>query len=227
MESKNIRYRFKTDDGNEHYFSITIHNQHMVHPVPDDAPAWTSLDFQRCEGCQWNATNHCPVAVRLVKPAEEMGKLLSHQQAEITVETPERTYMKKTDVQEGMSSMLGLLMATSGCPSFEALRPAAWFHLPFASIDETLYRIASMWLLGRYFRGMKTVNPADLIDEVKPIYEEIGRVNRAISKRWRAASVTEKDAPLNAVTILDSLAFFVPMSIKDGLEDLRVLFSNS
>ena len=37
-------------------------------------------------------------------------------------------------------------MALSGCPVLEQLKPMARFHLPFASVEETIYRAASMYL---------------------------------------------------------------------------------
>ncbi len=55
----------------------------------------------------------------------------------------------ETTAQQAMSSVLGLIMATAGCPWTDRLRPMARFHLPFASDAETLYRSISMFLLSR------------------------------------------------------------------------------
>ena len=61
--------------------------------------------------------------------------------------------MRETSAQQAMSSVLGLIMATSGCPWTDRLRPMARFHLPFASEAETLYRSVGMFLLARELVG--------------------------------------------------------------------------
>ena len=52
-----------------------------------------------------------------------------------------------------MSSVLGLIMATAGCPWTDRFRPMARFHLPFASEAETVYRSVCMFLLARELAG--------------------------------------------------------------------------
>ncbi len=59
----------------------------------------------------------------------------------------------ETTAQQAMSSVLGLIMATAGCPWTDRLRPMARFHLPFASEAETVYRSVCMFLLARDLDG--------------------------------------------------------------------------
>lgn len=62
--------------------------------------------------------------------------------------TEERTYSKDTLLQQGLASLLGIVMTTSGCPVLEPLKPMVRFHLPFATLTETVYRMVSMCLVG-------------------------------------------------------------------------------
>jgi len=46
---------------------------------------------------------------------------------------------------------MGLVIATSGCPHTLFLKPMARFHLPLASVTETIYRASAMYLTAQYF----------------------------------------------------------------------------
>jgi Domain of unknown function (DUF6901) len=52
----------------------------------------------------------------------------------------ERSYFKKTTMQKGIVSLLGILLVSSGCPVMAKLRPMVRFHLPFASMLATTFR---------------------------------------------------------------------------------------
>jgi hypothetical protein len=94
-------------------------------------------------------------------------------------------------------------------------------HLPFATIDESIYRAMSMYLLAQFTRAKNGLEPDWSLRGLREIYNEIDAINISMTKRLRAA--TEEDASLNAVVILDSFAKLVPMSIDGsfgGMEDL-------
>ena len=74
---------------------------------------------------------------------EPLKTLVSFDTVGVTVTQAERTVYAETSAQQAMSSVLGLIMATSGCPWTDHLRPMARFHLPFASEAETVYRSVS------------------------------------------------------------------------------------
>ena len=223
-QRKSIKYIYAIDGGDTHAFDITIHKQPAAPPTPVNAPEWTKLDFHRCENCSYTQSDHCPVALALVAPSATIGQMVSHQATTITVHTPERTYSKHTDVQEGLGSMLGLIMATSGCPSTAFFRPAAWFHLPFATFEETLYRIGGMWMLRQYFHDDKITNLHSIMEQMSPAYQDVNLVNKGIFNRLKAASITKMDAPFNAVTILSSFSMMIPFSIDTALDDIRDIF---
>ena len=80
---------------------------------------------------------------------ESLKELVSFDTVGVTVTQAERTVHAETSAQQALSSVLGLIMATSGCPWTDRLRPMARFHLPFASEAETVYRSVCMFLLAR------------------------------------------------------------------------------
>jgi len=118
-----------------------------------------------------------------------------------------------------MVSVLGLIMATAGCPWTDHLRPMARFHLPFASETETVYRSVSMYLLARELMG-ESDEPA--YDALKALYENLHVVNRGIAKRLGAA--TRTDPARNAIAILDTYTTSLPAALARSLDELEPLF---
>ena len=84
--------------------------------------------------------------------------MLSHEMVTVTVRTDERTFTKETMIQHGLSPLVGIIMTTGGCPIMEHLKPMVRFHLPFASLEETIFRMVSMYLMVQYYRAM-TASP--------------------------------------------------------------------
>ena len=118
---------------------------------------------------------------------------------------------------------MGLIMATSGCPRTAFLKPMARFHLPFASEEETVYRVTSMYMLAQYFLGLEGQTDVDGFSGLTRMYGELEYVNTAMAKRLRAA--TETDSSLNAIVLLDLFAKTVPWALNRSLSDLRHLFT--
>lgn len=187
---------------------------------------WTRLDFHRCHGCEWHQTDHCPVAIGLQKPSRLLGKFKSFEPMTVVVESPERTYTKETTVQEGLSGLFGLIMASSGCPAFEHFRGLAWFHLPFASFEETLFRVISSYYLRHQLSG-EILSKEEMIADIRRIYDTIKQVNIGITNRLRHGVAPHSDSPMNAVVILDAFGALVPMSVDDGLHELKEIFLSS
>ncbi|HKJ07570.1 MAG TPA: hypothetical protein VKA76_00635, partial [Gammaproteobacteria bacterium] len=139
-----------------------------------------------------------------------------------TVHTPERTVTTNTTLQRGLSSLVGLVLATSGCPHAAFFRPMARFHLPLADENETIYRATSMYLLAQYFVHREG-READLgLSGLTAIYNDVQTINRALAERLRVAC--EQDAPVNAVVLLDVIAKAMPLTIGSQLAELRHLF---
>jgi hypothetical protein len=147
---------------------------------------------------------------------------MSHEDVDVNIFTTQRITFRKISAQKAVSSLMGLINATSGCPHTIFFRPMARFHLPFADSYETTYRVASMYLLTQYFLK-KTGKEADLdLEGLKQIYSDIQMIDQAMIDRLRVAM--KKDVLINAVTILDALAKLVPMAIEESLGEIRHLF---
>jgi len=169
-------------------------------------PEWVRLAYQQCPNCVLSADTHphCPVAANLVEVVEYFRQYWSCEEAEVQVATEARTVTKKTAVQNGLSSLAGLYMATSGCPTLDKLRPLAFTHLPFGGLEETLYRAVSMYALAQVFRRNRGKPPDWDLTGLGKIYEDIEAVNRAFYQR--IFDVTAKEAGHNALIQLNCYA---------------------
>lgn len=219
--SRQFVYQFQAD-GERFEYTVDLESE-TPEPDPQTLPDWTRLEFNQCEGCQWHQTDRCPVAVRLVEPAKLLGKFRSFDAVDVTVNAPERRYSKETTAQEALSSLFGLIMASSGCPTFSFLRGMAWHHLPFSSFEETFYRVVSSYLIRQHLAG-ETSDAQRTRDEITALYQQIKRTNLGITLRLREGAAPETDSPMNAVVILDSFGELVPLSMDENLEYLREKF---
>lgn len=222
-----LKYKFKMADARSIEFEVLLSPEKLDYQsmVSADKPSWTELDFHMCEGCKLaeQGVKHCPVAVNLQDIVSAFKSDVSYDTVDLIIETSERTYSKENvTMQSGLSSILGIIMTTSGCPSLDYLRPMVATHLPFASIDESIYRSMSMYLLAQYTRAKNGLEPDWSLKGLRDIYADIDSINISIVRRLQAA--TEEDASLNAVVILDSFAKLVPMSIDGSFGEMDKLF---
>ena len=227
MEAISIRYLFKLPDNRKEIIDLRLDplTLDLLNDVPKSMPSWTNLDFHQCSNCPLKVedSSHCPVAAHFVKLMEPFGSLLSYDTVHVDIITGQRVVSKETSAQKGVSSLMGLIMATSGCPHTAFLKPMARFHLPFADAQETVYRATSMYLLAQYFL-QKEGKEADLeMKGLMNIYTRIQIINEAMASRLRA--ISEKDVALNSLVILDAFAQTVPFVIEDSLEEIRHLFA--
>jgi len=227
MDTFDIHYRFAFDGNLKVAYTLKLdsYTLELKNPPSQVLPDWTCLEFQQCPNCplRQETSPRCPVAENL-EPliTGELGDLSSYTDVHLEVITEQRTVSSRTTLQRGISSLSGLIMATSACPHTRFLRPMARFHLPLATDEETTYRAASMYLLGQYFlyQDGKTLD-LDL-DGLKRNYQSLQAVNTAMARRIRRAG--EQDATVNAVVLLDLLAKNLPYSIDESLEEIRYLF---
>ncbi|MFH1851392.1 MAG: hypothetical protein ABIA75_03530 [Candidatus Neomarinimicrobiota bacterium] len=224
-----ITYDFIMEEQRQITFTVNLDSQTLDYiPVPKKSlPDWTRLDYEpRCVDCILTNYQHtyCPLMVNLADVVVAFKDTLSYEVVDCKVTTGERTYLReKIPIQVALSSLLGIIMVTSGCVYLDKLRPMVKFHLPFASVEETIYRSASMYLLAQYFRSRKNLDFDHELTGLTKIYENIDMVNARICKRLLAA--TNKDASLNAVIVLDVFAKMVPMSIDSTLSAFENLFA--
>ena len=216
------------NDTDKEVFDITIDKStgRSISSNLADIPDWTKLNFEQCPNCPLSSSDveHCPAAISLVDIAKRIGDVLSHAEIDLAVLFDERWVGKKTSSQEVVSSLMGLHMATSGCPHTDYLKPMARYHLPLATADETLIRTTGSYFLRQYYESKISASFDFELSGLADLYSEMQIVNASIAKRLRASG---EFSELNALTILDTFAQVIPIQIEDNLDDVRLLFKNS
>lgn len=226
-ENITIRYFYTLKDGSQETFTLELSPDSMeiVRTGPRELPSWTDLEFRKCPHCPLTPESnpHCPLAANLVNIVRRFDGMLSHDEIRIDVMTAERFISQDTTAQRAISSLMGLVMATSGCPHTAFFRPMARFHLPLASKEETIYRASSMYMLAQYLLYKEGKMPDLEMEGLKKIYHNLQIVNVAILERLRSA--TETDSSTNAVLVLDIYAKTIQVMIDEELESIRHLFN--
>jgi hypothetical protein len=224
-----ITYCFDFDNGRDITYLVRLDRGtlHLISEEIEDTPEWVDLSYKKCTNCPLSETDnkYCPVALNVVHITKKFSDVISHKKVFISVTTEERTYKKRTTVEEALSSLMGIIMVTSGCPILDHLKPMARFHLPFSSAVETTIRALSMYLLAQFLvkkdTDTHTIN-FDL-DDLEIIYSQIKEVNNDFSIRLSKAG--KKDANLSALSNLDSNATLATMTIEDTLSELKQYYT--
>jgi len=214
-------YVFKFQDGEAKSYKIELAAETLaMSPAGGAPPEWAALGFHRCDGCALDEKEHqfCPVAENMAPVVAEFSGRASSDPAFVSVYTARRDYSKSTSMQDGLSSLFGIIMTTSGCPAMDYLRPLVRYHQPFTSIHENTFRTASMYLLMQFARKRNSLEPDWEMRGLEKIYTDIHKVNEAIANRLKAASGME--APALALTRLDQAATLVPFLTDELLEEL-------
>jgi len=188
-------------------------------------PAWAALDFLQCPGCPLELSEHpfCPVAANIADVIGDWTDVVSHEQVQVEVVTAQRTVADRRPAQKALSSLLGLVIATSSCPNTLFFRAMARFHLPFASPEETVFRAVSAYLVMQYLRHEEGRTADFGLAGLIGIYERMQVLNQRMAER--IAAVAPKDAPINAVVSLDTLAKLLPFSLREAKRVLRTTFA--
>lgn len=227
MSKVALTYRFTFPDSQERAFELEMDRDtaELSPPNVPQPPAWTALGFNQCTGCPFNAaeTPHCPAALQLAGVIDGFTDIVSYDKVKVTVESEERSVAATLAAQQALASLMGLIMASSGCPRTAVFRPMARFHLPFSSESETAYRVASMYLLAQHYAAREGA-PADFVlNDLERVYRGVHAVNRGMATRLRAAS--RQDAIVNAVVLLDVFSSLVPAAIHDILDEIKPAFA--
>ena len=156
-EDNYIKYQFIfKDDKEDLHFSVYFNPENGIALPPEDSHAeeWTRIDYHQCPGCPLTSeeNKNCPIAFNIAGLVNKFTELYSDEEVKIIVNVPERTYSKETDVADGLRSIIGIYIAASGCPKAEILKPMANFHLPFASVKESIFRSIGNYFIYQYFK---------------------------------------------------------------------------
>ncbi len=220
-----ITYNFAFDDGLTYDFEIPL-NGWVETPANRDEPRpeWTMLANDRCPNCTLDAATHkyCPAAVDIHAAAAKFSAIASYKNARITVVVGARTYVSTCDMNVGLRSLFGLYMALSGCPQTSRFRPMAVRHLPFSTMEETLNRVVSQYLLKQYFVMREGGVPDWELKKLNRLYETLDDVNSTFINRVRRAS--EKDSNLNAICGFANFARLYTMALDELLDEEKAMF---
>lgn len=227
MGSITITYCFGLPDNNREVFVMQLDASRLelIGNIPDKPPPWAALDFHQCPNCPLDEQTNpfCPLTLKLVNIVNRFDRILSYDDINLEVIMEERTISHTTTAQRALGSLMGLVIASSGCPHTVFFKPMVRFHLPLASEEETIYRASSMYLLAQYFL-QKTGHAADFdLHELENIYQNMNIINASIADRLRA--VSKADSPVNAIILLDMYAKAMPYAICESLEEIRYLFT--
>ncbi len=223
-EHYTVSYRLALQDGRSFAYDVHINPDTLLSHVSEEtAPAWAKLSVSQCPGCPLTDSEYCPVALRLAEPVRAFDGLLSHLPAHAEVITTERTYSRNGDVQDALRSLFGLIMATSGCPAMRPFRYMARYHLPFSTLEETVCRITSSYLIRRLFRPGDSGQFDTAITEIEQLFATMQRLNEGMANRLKGAA--QGDGMINAVVILSTYSSLIPIILHQELEKLRPLFA--
>jgi len=219
------KLRFENGDSLQYRFDQSDDTISLNHGEDLPHAEWMQLSHNQCDNCPLSAESHpdCPVAINLAVLLKDWHSSISFNKVQVEVISPQRTVSADTTAQKVLSSLLGLIIATSDCPHTHFFRAMAQFHLPLASSDETSFRAISNYLFTLYLRHQNGEQVDFDLSGLMQIYENMHTVNIGLKKRLESA--VENDAALNAVVILDLLAITLPCYFDDEIEKFRQLFS--
>lgn len=221
-----IGYSFSFESGVTKVVNVALDRQTLGFiPKKRQQPLkWTELNHNKCRGCSLDEglNKHCPVALNLSYIAEKFKDFASCERVVINVTTRERIYSKYTSLQEGLSALTGIVMVTSGCPTLDYLRPMVRFHLPFATVTETVYRMVSTYVMGQFLSQRKGGDADWELEGLEKIYSEIHEVNKDFARR--IAETAKKDANVNAIMNLDCFACLVPLTAEEMIKEIEQNF---
>jgi len=219
------RYQFILPDADPIEIEIELDGEtlNLVKPVLEEIPEWTTFEKLDCSQAGTCAAGQfCKIAANLAYVVKKFDGVWSFNEMDVLLETAERSFAKHTTAQRALGSLLGIIMTTSGCEPMEFLKPMTRFHLPFSSLDETIFRVASMYLLGQHFRRKRGLEPDWSLSKLSEMYARVDQVNVSIVKRLQSA--TKVDSSMNAVIVLDSFSKMLPFSLMDELANMEYLF---
>lgn len=227
MSEIGYTYHFSFQDGSHKKFNVVLNEEkyEVIRQETTPPPEWTKLAENKCANCPLSneLVPHCPVAVNLSDLVAFFSDHISFEKLEIRVESANREYFKKTDLQDGIQSVFGLIMATSGCPHMNFLKPMAHFHLPFSQFEETVARTISIYLLNQHYLFEQGKISAVNMKTLENFYAQVNLVNKGIAGRLNKLKM--KDSSKNGVVILDAFASLVPWALSDSYKNFEYLFN--
>ncbi|EQC44174.1 hypothetical protein [Bacteriovorax sp. Seq25_V] len=221
MNTRQFRYKFTFESGTQFEYQVNLDEQLHSHTNIEEISNFIEvcdLKYCQCPNCPLTKEESalCPSAVAISRLIPEFEKMNSYERCSVHVLTENREYTKECDIQHGLQSLFGLVLATSGCPRMEFLRSMAKFHLPFSNSEETIVRALSFYLLSKFAKD-PTLRDFT-IEDLKNNYEELSIVNAALCER--ISSLEKLDASKNALIVLDTFSQMFKVEFELDFEDI-------
>jgi hypothetical protein len=227
-DTMKIQYEFFFENERYEVFNLTFGKSELSlqpFPVENNEP-WTKLEFNQCSVCTLEATENifCPVAHNLSYVLLQFKNDYSYEKVRVKVTSEQRVNEKETSLQDGISTLMGLIMATSGCPILDKFKPMAFMHLPFSNKVETTFRAVSTYLTAQYIRKMNNLTPDWELKNFKAMYASVKQLNSDFAKRLQ--EIKGSDAIVNALVRLDMFAQSGSVSFSESwMKRLGPIFS--
>jgi hypothetical protein len=192
-----------------------------------ESPPWAARKEFGCKNsrCKLSDEDYCPVAQIIHKLIGSFKNILSTEIVRATVISEQRTCNKTCAIQVAVGSLAGIYMPTCGCPVLGMLKPMVRYHLPFASLEETEFRVFSTYLLAQYLRSRKQLPPDFQFSELNTLFNEIQNINRLAAVKIR--ELEKSDAIVNGLMILNAFAQMVSFDLEDkDLPHIEPYFRN-
>ena len=214
--ARQIIYRSAQPDRGTVQIDIHLNAQGLLDDLPATGPAWTRCEGAACGDCGSDGA-HCLAALAIVPVVERCGELTSLDVVTAEAISNERHCQVAGPAARPLASIMGLLMAASGCSRLSAFRTMAQFHQPFATAEETVVRAAGFWLLQSWAAG--TLAAADPFAPLREAWEGLEDVNRQVGRQLQLHCHT--DAAPNGLAYLDALAKLGLFGLDEVLAALR------
>ena len=213
-----IRYTLTFDDARRVQFVIDTERAGSDVASPPD---WARLEHHQCSHCPLSAQQHrhCPAALDIAQIVEYFREVPSYKAVHVQADIHERTHSRQTDLQTALHSLLGLVMATGQCPVLSRMKGPARLHMPFATVDETLFRMVGAYFIGQYHQARLGQETDWSLRSLTEFYEQVQTVNQHLKMRLDA--IAGGDAHLNAIVSLMGMAMLVSFSLDQNLDNLQ------
>lgn len=217
-----LKYSFNFNNKIEKSFDVELDSDSFI--IDDEStppPDWALLKNISCSNCTLDNVEHlyCPLAKHLAVVIDFFQNLPSYQEVTVKVESNERTTIKDTTVQVGVGSLMGIIMSCSGCPVLSKLRSLVRFHVPFALLEETEYRVISMYVFAQYLKMRKGEEADWDLGKLKSLYEQIQIVNKNLVNKL--SIIEMNDTSRNAVVTLSNFAEYIMWNL-ESVENMHL-----
>lgn len=215
---RQIHYRIEKPCGQVIEIPIVLDPQGLRQTAGEAEPSLRDdpdYRHQTCSGCERHYGG-CQAEKAITPVVAAVDDLLSTDSIRTEVRQEGRTVSLESPAPRALASLLGLLMASSGCPRLQPFRAMALFHQPFATAEENAVRAAGFWLMRHWARNHAASEP---FAELQALWEDLEDVNRHVSTKLLAHS--QSDVASNGVAYLDVLAKMGTLGLDTVLDTLR------